>query len=1045
MGRYSKLYSNYVLKKRHQVVEGGTIFERDWGTLGERHVIESGKKRVYGDSNFLFTDNNRPGNRYRNSSGEWSEAITQDTLDQKIDQTVNDTSILDTSNDIRDYAYYGSAVELVRVSIENIVKWFPGRFWSGETHIMSFNEEGQPIWINNIITDGHHNYAIQYTDLETDDCVIYQLANPFTIDFHTTNANLGKYDNSLRNMPLSYKQYRLNNGEIKTWNVWARPYNDCVEDYTIKYDITFTYVGENSEAKSGHIYGFAVAGNIVWGTNVKNMVVQPTDSIIDNYFKNLDGFEAKLLSRTHDPIYSVNLITPEPMGDNIPDYNYVEKWYSWPHDGYCIDVDSIFFSSYVDSLYNLATIMDDVWCDNIWRSMTHEAITSFDWTHTRQYEEGQEEESILGGTRMEGILRIWGRCYDDIKRYIDSISLKNCITYNNEQQNLANAELSDKASLLGWEVFSTKPNHDTNLYLDQEFFDEYVTKLDQSERWDCSNSGNEDCEAYVSYEKWYDTRNLEQVSQNMVDNDFMKRLTLSTGEIFRSKGTRHAIEMVFGMFGIGNHDENNPDFTIKEQYYKVKPKKRDDDFYYYESQDYLTIENPDEYTALDDYESLDDYLAEHPADANSPNNILINGVYYQLRYMKVGEFCEYITAAKILRLNYEDDEFSGSPIKDVFLDNEHYIVPYFRTDRIYDGNVNFETRGGWGKMLVSGNSPDDAKTQEYDYLETIPYAEVVQTVSSLLSVNPYYVGFKRMYYVMNLSDLSEYVETIPNNISHWFKLAVPSAPNSFENWKNIPNDGVVDPNYDIFAGITDDDIKLANYCDGLKFDNLGNNPHCGNGGYDLGNEYLEHLKMPFKYLIDNYGFNSDADAVAASQFKFEVTPVPEEKIKIVKESEIVDEYILPSKVLTIVNNINNPNYKQYLHDIILKYVLQVIPSTTILILEDSDYIDDEQYYYLSKQDVPEEIRLGDFETSTESDISLEDRMGVFTLIVVPSSKTVTLEYTSDGIRSFVTECDEQHCLVKIDGSYVRDLPDGYKVLQYYFEGINAEETKIHIQ
>ena len=53
MGRYSKLYSNYVLKKRHQAVEGGTIFERDWGTLGERHVIESGKKRVYGDSTFF--------------------------------------------------------------------------------------------------------------------------------------------------------------------------------------------------------------------------------------------------------------------------------------------------------------------------------------------------------------------------------------------------------------------------------------------------------------------------------------------------------------------------------------------------------------------------------------------------------------------------------------------------------------------------------------------------------------------------------------------------------------------------------------------------------------------------------------------------------------------------------------------------------------------------------------------------------------------------------------------------------------------------------
>lgn len=70
MERYSKSFSNYTNKKYHQKTNDGTIFERDWGTLGERHVIESGKRRVYSDSNFLFTDNTRPGSKFRNNTGD---------------------------------------------------------------------------------------------------------------------------------------------------------------------------------------------------------------------------------------------------------------------------------------------------------------------------------------------------------------------------------------------------------------------------------------------------------------------------------------------------------------------------------------------------------------------------------------------------------------------------------------------------------------------------------------------------------------------------------------------------------------------------------------------------------------------------------------------------------------------------------------------------------------------------------------------------------------------------------------------------------------
>lgn len=1097
MARYSKTHSNYVLKKRHQTLEdGSTIFERDWGTLGERHVIERGKRRIYGDSNFLFTDNNRSGSKYRNNTGEWSEGYTQDSLGDNVDETVNNTSILSDSNDIRDYAYYGSAVEMLRASIENIIKWFPGRFWGTDSLISRANNT---LWYNvsNIVTDGHHNYVVQY-DEDPSQCGIYVVQNPFTIDFYNTNIVVGKYDNVLRNMPLSFKQYTLNGYEIKTWNVWAKPYSECDEDYTIKYDIAITY-GPNY---SGHLYGMAIENEVVWCTTILDLIVQPKDDIINEYFKNLTGLEAKLLSTKFNPIYTTKFITPIPYGNNRPDYLYIERSYTWPSSGYCIQVDTVAFQNYFNSLYDLATKMDELWCDNLWRNMTHEAISNFDWTYTKEYDEGEEVDNIIGGTRMEGILRIWGRCFDDIKRYIDGISLKNCVTYDVGTANLGNAELSDKASLLGWEIYSTKLNQSDNLYLTNNFINTYISKLDQTERWDCSESNNVDCGAFVSYEKWFNSRNPEAISQNDVDNNFMNRLLLSTGEIFRTKGTKQAIEMVFGLFGIGNHDEDNPEFEFEERYYTIEPRERNNTFCYYIQN--LFPSDPSQYIDYSSYGTFDNFLANKPPYPGTPDMMVyVDGYYELIQYKSFGEVCEEMLDHKSAVLNYEDDEFSGTPLKDVYINNKHYIVPYFTQDRLYDGDVYFESRGGWGKQINTGDDINVAKYQEFDYMETIPYMETVQTVGALLEVNPFQIGDKKIFYVADFSDLSQYDENIPVNLSHLFKLVDSNHPNLFSSWKNIPRDGNIDPTYDIFDGITQDDLRLADYNDKLKLDNLGNNPHTGNGSYDLGTEYLKYLEAPFKNAIDNYGFSNVGDEVVAKQIKFRVsehigdrivnninTPdyIPFEDGSLIPvgdyyyEYEYAPEYdayfyneklattnivvpsnntqyyyvqyVLPTKILKIKNNIDNNCYKNYLKNVILKYVTQVIPSTTLLVLENFEGGECEpippvpggDYYYYTDNisQLPANFSIDDCTTFDESPAILNNGINDLTIIAVPEDISVRLTYVSDGITSTVDECGTQSCLVRISDSYVHGLPVGYKVLQYYVPGITTETAEISL-
>ena len=953
MARFSKNNSNFIIRKKHQSIEGGTILERDWSTIGERHVIESGKRKVYGDSGFLFTDSTRPGLKKRNRSGEWEAPLTLDDITDNVNDSVNIIQ-LPKSNDLRDYAYWGSAKELVRSSIENIVKWFPGRIWAEDKPIYIPNENGDGMnVISNIIGDGHGNYIFKTITeneviIDNGDCItfgdepkpclsfscdtdiiednsnigLWLLHNPFQINLINTNLQIGKYDNPLRALAINWKQYLLNGYDIKGYKVWIKPFNECDKDYTIIYDITIQY-RKNKDILTGHIYGLKLGKNILWCTTLRGLDIRPKLKIIEDYFKNLQGLDKVLLTRETYPLYTANFITPVEISYNY--YVYVAKLYQWPSTDYCIDVEGIGFELYIDKLYKLSELIDNLWANNLWENMTHESIKNFDWTYQREYEEGDAADNIEGGNRMEQILQIMGAHFDDMKRWVDNIKHKNTITYDGNN-NLPNAELSDKCTTLGWEIYSTKINTNDNIYLDSaSLFENNV--------------------------QWYYNLNPNQVNQNYIDNEFMRRLALSTKEIFRTKGTKQAIEMVFGMFGFGEND-----FEITERYYGVKRLYKKDDIYRFYRQN--SNVNPDidgdNYTLLEGVNSLQEWVKSKINENNGnpilgddlPMNIQIGELYYDLDdTMTVGQFLAYANNIKNIVHNY-DDVFSGVPLKVINIDGEEYIAPYFSQDKIYDGDVQFETNGGWGKHINSFNQLDNVVNQNYNYLETLPYIEIVQNCSQLLTINPYTIGEKTIFYVMDTSDYVEFNENIPDGLSHYFKLINPINPNLKQSWKTIPMIDLVEEEYNnfcnsntAFTGVTYTDYLEAVYHDNMIQDNLGNNPHCGYAKYDLGTEYLEYCKQPFKYSIDNY-LITDYDILESLKFlTFDIETIyTTEKMINFIESEnenqtIKYEYYLPSKLLILKNNINNDQYKDYLNNVILKYVLQVIPSTTILVLE----------------------------------------------------------------------------------------------------------------
>ena len=200
--RYSKYHSNFILKKRHQQSIKGTIWERDWVTIGDQHQIERGKRRYYFSGNFLFTDNRIPLHRkYHNFGQQIAQWYYDDVKNAK--GIVNTVDVNWLSEDLRDYAYYGSCTELVRASIENIAYWLPGRIKRADnllTH--EFYENGERI---------RQTYG-------------YELDNQYGIELYKTNIELNDEVNDLRYLTKSWRKFQVDGEDINSYkvnNLWG--------------------------------------------------------------------------------------------------------------------------------------------------------------------------------------------------------------------------------------------------------------------------------------------------------------------------------------------------------------------------------------------------------------------------------------------------------------------------------------------------------------------------------------------------------------------------------------------------------------------------------------------------------------------------------------------------------------------------------------------------------------------------------------------------------------------------------------------------------
>lgn len=240
--------------------------------------------------------------------------------------------------------------------------------------------------------------------------------------------------------------------------------------------------------------------------------IRPNSVIIEDFFKSLDGFESLMLNKKSIPIYTMNLKTPFTTDDG---YFYKKEDYTWPNNHeWNPSLSSYAYDLYVQRLISLATYHDEYDSDNIWRSMTHEAIKNLDWTFTKETSDDIEEYETIDTTRIAPVLKVWGRQYDDVKRYIDNIKYITNLSYD-KKNNLPDYFVTDALETGGWDVTTLNTSTDNDI----------ITDI-----------------LYSGHKTGY------TVSEVSVET--MRRLRLNSPYLLRMKGTVNGIKCLLALFGI---------------------------------------------------------------------------------------------------------------------------------------------------------------------------------------------------------------------------------------------------------------------------------------------------------------------------------------------------------------------------------------------------------------------------------------------------------------------------------------------------------------
>ena len=890
-----------ILKKNHVNSSQGDIIESDFMTISPMDNIFDGTEQdiINSDSNFKFSYRISNNTQKKHSKNAWIKTPDGEGDVWKLNDTISGGSISDETiirikpdySSLKDFAYYGSAIELVRGSMNDIIQNFPAEIYF--TNITLRNE-----------------LIAIYGDDDINVPSGRYISNDFGIDFHTPHINELDAYNKMRYFTLAYNLYDFIDASGNTKAITGVEIS--LSGATCSQNNTGVQIAEAIITVSGRstpvrIKTLLKDGNyhLYTSQNLIGCRIRPCNEVVENYFNTIDDFEYILLNRDSNPLYKAEFDTPyETDRGNY----YKKKSYIFPSNyNWNPDISTIAYENYLESLLELAEFHDNLDSNNIWRSMTHEAIKNLDWTFVRE-QDGEKEDVNIDSSKVELIMQLYGRQYDGLKRYIDNIKNTNNITYN-QKNNTPDYFLTDEVDIDGWDVKPIIATAKTSFTSDALF----------------ENM----------------SRGYSEVEAN---NGFMRNLKLNSNYILSSKGTRKSIESLLGLLGVSGT-------WLQDGSYE-----RD-----YEIREFIAIANGKSGGYCHFVPGLNNYRYPNAEDISFVNN---------KKY-------------SVLNSNGIIKPYMGIAVKEVEAKNGgKYVVPWYVNGENYDSNLYFQSKGGWGKRNHSFGDKEinlDCTTattfnvsdfNKY-YSETQTYLKFARNVQEMLDFSSNIVSSGMICYVTD----NEYAGSTSGD-SHYFVLHNPSLSthigyvNSFNDygWTNITQS---DLNSVDTTGVTPE-AKMVVYLESLIETTEGNNSHVGFGKYDDGIDYLYYIDNIFQGSkengdLENFSNGDIENAIDTYRFNIEnkAGEVDEKKCWYFGEGDGSWERYTGATIVNpeggnlweepAANSIINtkkmeiwfyyPNcffnyetqvreeleseYKKYIENTVIPYIMQVIPSTTI--------------------------------------------------------------------------------------------------------------------
>lgn len=572
MSRYITTKADFTLRRKHKKGSGATIYENDYTTINPMPNAMKGEY-VIGDSNFVFTSRLGINGQKKHVRGKFVAPPESTSTDQKIAWMIDnmpDTEITDETKirlkpnytSIKDFVCYGSAVKLIQGTVNGIITDFPAEMWFSTSEIdevklyeanngvgFSFNEcdeagnPKEPVSIERLV---YNEYGIDmlstglqassvynperflclcgmdYTLITVDESGSTAGEYPFT-GFKAQDTSSGScYEGksievdrlAIVTLNFSGKEFDINVYRDNSDGSVFYTYSGNTPTEIVNVLVTGQFVQEESEGGEGGDDGDSQDNDNEPLASLDELLgahIRPSRKTVERYFSNCDDFTAVLLDRTTNPPYKSVFETPRETDRGFV-YDMVS--YTWPtlHGGYNPDLSGPYYS-YVDSLMPIAEFYDEYYSDNMWRSLTHEAIKALDWTYVSNDNGEIEDMSKIDTSRVEPITKIYGRQFDDLKRYADGIKSINTITYN-QKSNIPDYNLSDILENSGWETKTIKITNDNDLRTES---------------------------LYSGLSSGY--------TASDANNEFFRRLKLNSNYLLSAKGTRKGLDAMLAMFG----------------------------------------------------------------------------------------------------------------------------------------------------------------------------------------------------------------------------------------------------------------------------------------------------------------------------------------------------------------------------------------------------------------------------------------------------------------------------------------------------------------